>query len=190
MRISRKTFLHLTAASATAALWPSAVDAGQAKSKKVEKAAIKGTTDALTSFITKTTLASIPADVVAQAKRCLVDGFGVILAGSTVKGSQIVRDYVRSTTDRKEATAIGQGSLMTTASHAALLNAASARGSSGAAAASLKKVLRVIFMWPLRPAKAGRYEHNVGSVRLQADGRNAKNSPTMFMYLVVSSSSG
>src|SRR5712675_2465968 len=45
--------------------------------------------------------------------------------------------------------------------------AASARGSSGAAAASLKKVLRVIFMWPLRPAKAGRYEHNVGGVRLQ-----------------------
>ena len=53
----------------------------------MQKAAIKGTTDALTSFITKTPLASMPAAVVAQAKRCLVDGFGVILAGSTVKMS-------------------------------------------------------------------------------------------------------
>src|SRR5204863_7347366 len=92
---------------------------------KVEKAAIKGTTDALTAFITTTTLANIPADVVAQARRCLVDGFGVMLAGSTVKGSEIVRDYVRSVSDRKEATAIGASSLMTSAPHAALLNAAS-----------------------------------------------------------------
>src|SRR3981081_2321014 len=106
MRISRKTFLHLTAASATAALLPSPADAGQAKSKRVEKAAIKGTTDALTSFITKTELRSMPAAVVDQAKRCLVDGFGVILAGSTVKGSAIVREYVRTVSDRKEDTAI------------------------------------------------------------------------------------
>jgi 2-methylcitrate dehydratase PrpD len=48
-----------------------------------------------------------------------------MLAGSTVKGSEIVRDYVRSVSDRKEATAIGASSLMTTAAHAALLNAAS-----------------------------------------------------------------
>ena len=68
-----------------------------------------GTTDALVRFITTTTLAGMPADVVAQAKRCLVDGFGVILAGSTVQGSKIVRDYVKSVTDRKEATSIGEG---------------------------------------------------------------------------------
>ena len=122
--ISRKNFLKLAAA---APLLPRALAAAGADvtPKKVEKAAIKGTTDALTSFITKTTLASMPADVVAQAKRCLVDGFGVILAGSTVKGSEIVRDYVRGVSDRKEATAIGAGSLMTSAAHAALLNAAS-----------------------------------------------------------------
>ena len=126
--ISRKNFLKLAAA---APLLPRALvaqrsDVVQAfRPAKVEKAAIKGTTDALTSFITKTTLASMPAGVVAQAKRCLVDGFGVILAGSTVKGSEIVRDYVRSAGDRKEATAIGAGTLMTSAAHAALLNAAS-----------------------------------------------------------------
>ena len=125
MKISRKTFLTLAAAGAAGATLAPRALAAQSKPKKVEKAAIKGTTDALTSFITKTTLASIPADVVAQARRCLVDGFGVMLAGSTVQGSAIVRDYVRTVSARKEATAIGQASLMTSAAHAALVNAAS-----------------------------------------------------------------
>src|SRR5438876_1739376 len=128
MKISRKNFFKLAAAAPLLprALAAQSTDVVQAfRPAKVEKAAIKGTTDALTSFITKTTLANMPADVVAQAKRCLVDGFGVIVAGSTVKGSEIVRDYVRSVSDRKEATAIGAGSLMTSAAHAALLNAAS-----------------------------------------------------------------
>jgi len=126
--ISRKNFLKLAAGApllprALAAQTPEVVRAF--RPAKVEKAAIKGTTDALTSFITKTTLADMPAEVVAQARRCLVDGFGVILAGSTVQGSEIVRDYVRAAGSRKEATAIGKGAVMTSAAHAALLNAAS-----------------------------------------------------------------
>ena len=125
MKISRKSFFKLAAAGAAGATLAPRALVAQGKPKKVEKAAIKGTTDALTSFITNTALASIPADVVAQAKRCLVDGFGVMLAGSTVQGSAIVRDYVRTIAARKEATAIGQATLMTSAAHAALLNAAS-----------------------------------------------------------------
>src|SRR5256885_12632109 len=126
MRISRKAFLHVAATSAAGSLLSSpSRAAAQTKSTKSEKAAIKGTTDALTAFITKAELHAMPDDVVAQAKRCLVDGFGVVLAGSTVKGSAIVRDYVRSAGDRKEATAIGEGTMMTSAPHAALLNAAS-----------------------------------------------------------------
>jgi 2-methylcitrate dehydratase PrpD len=126
MRISRKAFLHVAATSAASSLLsPSRAGAGQTKSTKSEKAAIKGTSDALTAFITKAELRAMPADVVEQAKRCLVDGFGVILAGSTVKGSAIVRDYVRSVGDRKEATAVGAGGFMTSAAHAALINAAS-----------------------------------------------------------------
>ncbi len=126
--ISRKAFLKLAAA---APLLPRALAAQKAEVAKAsrparaEKGAIRGTTDALTAFITKTTLASMPPDVVAQAKRCLVDGFGVILAGSTVKGSQIVRDYVRSVSDRREATSLGEGMMTTSAAHAALLNGAS-----------------------------------------------------------------
>ena len=47
MKISRKTFLK---AAAVAPLLPRALAAAEVKSKKVEKAAIKGTTDALTAF--------------------------------------------------------------------------------------------------------------------------------------------
>ncbi len=130
MRMTRKSFFKLAVAGAAGASFTRTIDAraqsgGQAKAPKMEKAAIKGTTDALTAFITKTDLGSMPADVVAQAKRCLVDGFGVVLAGSTVKGSAIVRDYVRTVGDRKEATAVGAGGFETSAAHAALLNAAS-----------------------------------------------------------------
>ena len=125
MKISRKTFFKVAAAGAAGATLAPRSLAAQAKPKKAEKAAIKGTTDALTRFITTTSLADIPADVVAQAKRCLVDGFGVMLAGSTVQGSAIVRDYVRTLTAKKEATVIGAGTLGTSAAHAALVNAAS-----------------------------------------------------------------
>jgi 2-methylcitrate dehydratase PrpD len=125
MRISRKDFLHVAATGAAGALIAPRAGTAQTKSRKATKSAIKGTTDALTSFITQTPLSSMPPDVIQQAKRCLVDGFGVILAGSTVKGSAIVRDYVRAAGDRKEATAVGAGGFMTSAAHAALINAAS-----------------------------------------------------------------
>jgi 2-methylcitrate dehydratase PrpD len=127
MRMSRKTFLHLSAAGAAGAtvLLAPSPGAAQTKSSKATGAAIKGATDALTAFITKTTLTSMPPDVVQQAKRCLVDGVGVILAGSTVKGTEIVRDYVRTVGTKKEATAVGAGGFMTSPAHAALINAAS-----------------------------------------------------------------
>ena len=126
MKMSRKNFLKLAVAGAAGAtIAPGAPRVLAAAPSKAQKAAIKGTTDALTAFITNTTLASMPSDVIAQAKRCLVDGFVVVLAGSTVKGSAIVRDYVRTVGARKEATAVGAGGFMTSASHAALINAAS-----------------------------------------------------------------
>ena len=55
MAISRKDFLRLAASGTAAALAPRVLVA-QSKPKKSEKAAIKGATDALTSFITTTTL--------------------------------------------------------------------------------------------------------------------------------------
>jgi len=95
------------------------------KSKKVEGGQIKGATDAVTNFILRSDLVSMPARVVEQAKRCLVDGFGVVLAGSTVRGSAILRGYVRSTGEAEEATALGRNSFATGAARAALLNGGS-----------------------------------------------------------------
>lgn len=128
MKLSRKDFFKVAAAGAAGATFastPALAAPAVPRPKKVEKAAIKGTTDALTAFITTTTLAAMPADVVAQATRCLVDGFGVILAGSTVKGSAIVREYVRTVSAAHEASSLGAEPMTTSAAHAALLNAAS-----------------------------------------------------------------
>jgi 2-methylcitrate dehydratase PrpD len=133
MRINRKSFFQLAAAGAAGATVPARLNimddprlaAAETNSKKLQGAAIKGTTDAIARYIATTTLGGIPAPAVAQGKRCLVDGFGVILAGSTVHGSAIVRDYVKSVNAGREATILGAGSFAASAAHAALVNGAS-----------------------------------------------------------------
>ena len=60
-----------------------------------------------------------------KAKRCLIDGFGVLLAGSTAEGSPIVRDYAQKSSGAKEATVFGASRSSCSAAHAALANAAS-----------------------------------------------------------------
>jgi 2-methylcitrate dehydratase PrpD len=125
MKLTRKEFLGLVAASGIGSVVPNPVHAAQAPPKKQEKAAIKGATAAVARFIRQTTLKDMPPEAAAQAKRCLIDGFGVILAGSTVQGSGIVRDYVRAGTDRRDATVLGSGGLMTSVAYAALANGAS-----------------------------------------------------------------
>ena len=124
MKLTRKEFFGLAAGSAIASrVRP--VDGAEPSPKKLEKAAIKGSTAATARFIRQATLKDMPPAVVAQAKRCLIDGFGVILAGSTVQGSAIVRDYVRAGTDKREATVLGSGGFMTSVAYAALANGAS-----------------------------------------------------------------
>jgi len=123
MRITRKDFLKLSGAGAVASALPRV--GAETVSKKAENGAIKGTTDALVAFIRRTDLAGMPADVVAQGKRCLVDGFGVVLAGSTVRGSAILRDFARGVGEKADATALGAGTFRTSASRAALVNAGS-----------------------------------------------------------------
>ena len=131
MRLDRKQFLRVVTQSAAglaaATGWrPGAVEAAaDVKPKKLEKAAIKGATDALTTFIASASLKGMPPEVVAQGKRCLIDGFGVILAGSTTQGSAIMRDYVTAAAGRREATVLGSKQVMTSASYAALANGAS-----------------------------------------------------------------
>jgi 2-methylcitrate dehydratase PrpD len=132
VRLSRKQFLGVVAqgvaGSAVASSAPGRAvraEAADVKPKKVEGAAIKGATTAVKRFIATAALEDMPGDVIQQAKRCVIDGLGVILAGSTVHGSGIVREYVRSVTDRKEATAFGPDKLMSSVQFAAMANGAS-----------------------------------------------------------------
>jgi 2-methylcitrate dehydratase PrpD len=132
MNITRKTFFKLSGGGAVASVFAglrAPASARQAPAnvtpKKLEGAAIKGATAAVTKFIADARLSAMPAPVVEQAKRCLVDGFGVVLAGSTMRGSALMRDYVRSVSEKKESTAVGADGFMTSAAHAALVNAGS-----------------------------------------------------------------
>ncbi|HYU77626.1 MAG TPA: MmgE/PrpD family protein [Vicinamibacterales bacterium] len=85
---------------------------------------LKGCTDAVADFIATDQRAAFPPDVLREAKRCLIDGFAVILAGSTLRGSAIVREYV-SGFEGKEASVVGPEPLRVAAAKAALANGAS-----------------------------------------------------------------
>jgi 2-methylcitrate dehydratase PrpD len=84
-----------------------------------------GITSAVADFITRAKSEPFPDRAVVEAKRCLIDGFGVILAGATVEGSRIVRDYVSAAGAAGGSTILGPARLSAAAAHAALANAAS-----------------------------------------------------------------
>jgi 2-methylcitrate dehydratase PrpD len=87
---------------------------------------VKGCTRAVVEFVTGARLENFAPDAVAQAKRCLIDGFAVILAGSTVEGSKIVRQYIKTMSkDARGASVFGPERMSALAQHAALANGAS-----------------------------------------------------------------
>jgi 2-methylcitrate dehydratase PrpD len=79
-------------------------------------------TAAVIDFVTQSNLESFPREAVSVARQCIVDGLGVILAGSTARGSAIVRDYVRARREAGEATVLGAETLTCSAASAALAN--------------------------------------------------------------------
>ena len=83
------------------------------------------TTAACVDFITRARWSDVPAEAAHLARRCIIDGLGVILAGSTTEGSTILRDHVRRTDGGEEATVLGADVFRASAGAAALLNAAS-----------------------------------------------------------------
>jgi 2-methylcitrate dehydratase PrpD len=133
MRLTRKEFLRTLTRTAVGTAVVSASDhslpAASARDDrqpaKVEGAAIRGATKAVEAFVAASALHDLPADVVSQGKRCLIDGFGVILAGSTTPGSVIVRDYVGAAAAKEEASLLGADGFRTSAAMAALANGAS-----------------------------------------------------------------
>jgi len=82
-------------------------------------------TDAVVEFIVSETFAGLPAEAVRIGKRCIIDGLGVMLAGSTQEAGRILRAYVHETDSRAEATAFAPTSIRTGAASAALLNGTS-----------------------------------------------------------------
>jgi 2-methylcitrate dehydratase PrpD len=82
-------------------------------------------TGAVVDFIASVRWQDFPADAVAIAKRCVADGLGVILAGSTTRGSAILRDYIRTIDGGDESTVLGPQIFRASPRSAALANAAS-----------------------------------------------------------------
>jgi 2-methylcitrate dehydratase PrpD len=82
-------------------------------------------TAAVVDFITGAHWRDFPAEAIRLGKRCVIDGLGVMLAGSTTRGSGILRDFVRSSERTEEAMAFATHPFRTSAASAALLNGAS-----------------------------------------------------------------
>jgi 2-methylcitrate dehydratase PrpD len=82
-------------------------------------------TTAVLDFVAGVRIDALPDEVVRLSKRCIIDGLGVVLAGSTTNGSQILRTWVGEENGRLESTVFGRNGFRTRAASAALLNGAS-----------------------------------------------------------------
>jgi len=82
-------------------------------------------TKAVVDYIVRTRWPEFPSDAVALAKRCVIYGLGVMLAGSTTAASTILRDYTRAGDGRADATVFAQDPFRTGSASAALLNGTS-----------------------------------------------------------------
>ena len=79
-------------------------------------------TAAVIEYVTRSGLDGFPREAVSLAKQCIIDGLGVILAGSAARGTTIVRDYVRAGKEVGEATVLGGETFSCRAASAALVN--------------------------------------------------------------------
>ncbi|MBI4886377.1 MAG: MmgE/PrpD family protein [Acidobacteria bacterium] len=79
-------------------------------------------TAAIIDYVTDTTLDRFPREAIPLARQCVIDGLGVILAGSAARGTAIVRDYVRAGKEVGEATVLGADTFSCRAASAALVN--------------------------------------------------------------------
>src|SRR5262245_60239312 len=82
-------------------------------------------TAAVVRFVVGSRFAEIPRDAVAIAKRCIVDGLGVLLAGATQEAGRVVHEHVRGSDSRVESTVLGPVPFKTGAASAALVNGTS-----------------------------------------------------------------
>ena len=79
-------------------------------------------TAAVIEFVNQWNLDRFPREAVSLAEQCIIDGLGVILAGSAAHGTAIVREYVQAGNEVAESTVLGAGSFGCRAASAALVN--------------------------------------------------------------------
>lgn len=83
-----------------------------------------GVTAEIVSFVTRTKFNDVPEEIIGLAKGFVLDGLGVILAGTTERGSKILHTYVRQIGGKQECTVLGAG-FKAPAAKAALSNGVS-----------------------------------------------------------------
>ncbi len=81
-----------------------------------------GATAAVTDFILNTTIEDFPEALLAEGRRCVTDGVGVILAGSVDDCSRLVQDQIAVQGGSPEASVLGPSELRAPASLAARAN--------------------------------------------------------------------
>jgi 2-methylcitrate dehydratase PrpD len=86
---------------------------------------MSGQTLALAGFVARSGAADLPAEVVHQAKRCLVDYLGVTLGGQAHDSVGLLLEYVRQVGSVPQATVLGRG-MRTSMPFAAMINGQSA----------------------------------------------------------------
>lgn len=94
MQMTRKQFCNLAALGSEAVVQAPLRVLGDERAPALDfqnanggKAPPQGITDRVVDFVITARLDAMPAAVVQQGKRCLIDGFGVILAGMVTPGS-------------------------------------------------------------------------------------------------------
>src|SRR5690349_24315792 len=85
----------------------------------------RSATAAVVEFVGAARYADLPREAIDIAKRCVIDGLGVLLAGATQEAGRIVHEHVRSSDSRAEATVLGPVPFKTGAASAALVNGTS-----------------------------------------------------------------
>ncbi len=78
-------------------------------------------TEEVSNFVVAAKYEDFSSNIHSIAKRCIIDGIGVILAGSTEPSARIVHDYVLSVEGKRECTILGKGKAKAPAHLAALV---------------------------------------------------------------------
>jgi len=68
-------------------------------------------TDEVVAFVPTTAFSDFPAEAIRIAKRCVLDGLGLMLAGSAQDCTRIVREFSRKNCQGSGATAFGKESV-------------------------------------------------------------------------------